>query len=125
MRCARTHTHTHTHTCSPRFLVLLLTSLIVYVLCPLAAAVWLHSDDAFLRFCCESLSNMEELLSEVCSFFVEFGQYTSLNLNLTKTRALLQGMGPWPEKVVDIAVVSSVKYLGALFGDAMPDVAFD
>ena len=67
----------------------------------------------------------DEALLRFCSLFLEFSQYTSLRLNLSKTKARPQGVGPWPKKLADIAVVRSVKYLGALFGDVTPEVAFD
>ena len=97
----------------------------MYVLRPLDAAVWLYSDDALLGFDCASSANNENLLYEVCSFFVEFGQYTGLCLNLSKTKALLQGVGPWLAVLSVVTVVSSVKYPGALFSDVAPGAAFD
>ena len=52
--------------------------------------------------------------------FSDFGDYSGLRLNLRKTKLLIQGMGPWPSQVAGVRVASSIKYLGALFGDVTP-----
>ena len=93
----------------------LLTSVIVFVLRRHGFEVWLYSDDAMLRISC-SWTILTQTVQSVLDDFSEFGAFTGLCLNLHKTKVLLQGVGPWPMRLSGIQVVSSVKYLGALFG---------
>ena len=65
------------------------------------------------------------MLLSVRAAFAEFGQYAGLRLNLTKTKVLLQGVGPWAARLAGMQVVCSVRYLGVLFGDVTPADAFD
>ena len=57
--------------------------------------------------------------------FSEFGEFTGFRLNLGKTKALVQRLGPWPARLAGIQVVPFVKYLGALFGDVTPEEAYE
>ena len=57
--------------------------------------------------------------------FDEFGEHTGLHLNLTKTKVLIQGVGPWPSRPAGMSVVPCVKYLGALFGDITAAEAYE
>ena len=54
-----------------------------------------YSDDALLRFLC-ALDEAEDRLHAVRAIFDEFGEYTGLLLNLTRTKVLMQGVRPWP-----------------------------
>ena len=64
-------------------------------------------------------------LHDVRAIFDEFGEYTGLWLNPTKTKVLMQGVGPWPSQLAGMSVVPLVKYLGALFGDVTAAEAYE
>ena len=59
------------------------------------------------------------------AIFDEFGEYTGLRLNLTKTKVLMQGVGPWSSRLAGMSIVPWVKYLGALFGDVTAAEAYE
>ena len=103
---------------SPIFFSLLMSP-VVFVLRRHGLEVWLYSDDALPRILCLWMV-LAQTVQSVLDNFSEVGAFTSLRLNLRKTKALLQGVGLRLVQLSGIQVVSSVKYLGALFGDVSP-----
>ena len=86
--------------------------------------VWLYSDDVLLRFACGAVE-VEDLLASVREVFTEFGKVLTLRLNLSNTKVLMQGMGPWPPRLEGMSVAPDMGYLGALFGDVSAQEAYD
>ena len=101
----------------------LLTSLISLY----CGAIALRCGCILMMRCCISCSwtAQTQMVQSVLDDFTEFGAFTGLRLNLHKTKALMQGVGPWPVQLLGIQVVSSVNYLGALFGDVSPAEAYE
>ena len=100
----------------------LVTVLLLFVKRRTDCSFWLYSDDVLLKVS----GKPEELharVGGVLDNIREFGRFTGLRLNASKTEVLLRGAPPG----VDwhgLRVVQHLRYLGGYIGDVAPEVSF-